>query len=48
MSIWSIMNGAAWVFSALLFLRIVWDFVGVERDRRKQDRDTDTPKDDAR
>ena len=47
MNIWSIMNAAAWVLSAALFLRIAWDFIEVERARRKKDRDAVTRKDDA-
>ena len=47
MSIWSAMNAAAWVLSAVFFVLIAWDFLGVERARREMDRDTETRKDEA-
>ena len=47
MSNWSAMNVAAWVLSAVIFVRIAWDFIGVERARREQDRDGETRKDEA-
>jgi hypothetical protein len=38
MSVWTILNGAAWILTALLLIRMGWDFIQVERDRRTDGR----------
>ncbi len=34
MSIWKILNWAAWALSAILLLAMLWDFARTERKRR--------------
>jgi len=47
MNIWRVMNAAAWLLSAIILVRIAWDFIGVERARRQQERDAETQKDET-
>ena len=48
MSIWTLMNGAAWALSAVFLALIARDFIKVERRRRAERCDEDAAEDGQR